>query len=357
MKHRLVGWGFALVGFWLAISVQGSPWQADRQGRFERWQAVHANWPDTLESFVAATRRLVGNASAALGAIEDVAVIWRVEGAPAELWDAPEAPEMVIIPAGEFSMGTPPGVPSTRGSLPYHRVRIGYPLAVGKYPVTKGEFSAFVLASGYDATHGRCWAFDEGKGHDQIEQIEGVSWATPGFQQGLDEPAVCISQQDANAYVAWLRKGTGHVYRLLSEAEWEFAARAGSATARPWGPEPSHEYANYGEGGPNGCCRSAKLGRDQWEYTSPVGSFPPNAFGLYDMLGNVWQRLQDCWHTSYKGAPVDGAAWTSGDCSERSLRGASWGHSGEVMSSSRRGRNDPAYRVITDGFRVARELW
>ena len=136
-----------------------------------------------------------------------------------------------------------------------------------------------------------------------------------GFGRGT-KPVINVNWDDAQQYVAWFSKMTGQPYRLLTEAEWEYAARAGTTTAYSWGDEIGKGNANC-----NGC-------GSKWDNreTSPVGSFKPNAFGLYDMHGNVWQWVQDCYHDNYNGAPTDGSAWTSGDCSRRVLRGGAWGN-------------------------------
>jgi formylglycine-generating enzyme required for sulfatase activity len=159
-------------------------------------------------------------------------------------------------------------------------------------------------------------------------------------------PLIFISWDDAQAYVAWLSRATGNVYRLLTEAEWEYAARAGSTTAYFWGEE-------IGEGNAN-CDRCGS----RWDYqqTSPVGSFKPNAFGLYDMAGNVWQWVEDCYHANYDGAPTDGSAWISGGCQSRVVRGGSWDSDPRLLrSASRRGAGADS-RTASIGFRVARSL-
>ena len=154
-----------------------------------------------------------------------------------------------------------------------------------------------------------------------------------------------VSWEDAQAYVAWLAKKTGKPHRLLSEAEWEYAARAGTTTRYPWGDEPGTNRANFRDSG------------SQWsEQTAPVGSFDPNKFGLYDMIGNVWEWVQDCWNESYKGAPADGRAWESGNCGLRVVRGGSWFNLPENARAAYRNRFAPGYRNSNSGFRVTRTL-
>ncbi|MGB7466858.1 MAG: SUMF1/EgtB/PvdO family nonheme iron enzyme, partial [Candidatus Acidiferrum sp.] len=171
-----------------------------------------------------------------------------------------------------------------------------------------------------------------------------------------------VSWDDAQAYVAWLSAKTGHVYRLPTEAEWEYAARAGTTTARYFSDNPAElcRYTNVGDldyseqhPGDSGVNRAC---RDGYVFTSPVGSFPPNQFGLYDMLGNVLNWNEDCSNANYSGAPTDGTAWQSGDCGRRVVRGGSWDASLSVVRSANRRGIPTFYRTTTFGFRVARTL-
>ena len=205
---------------------------------------------------------------------------------------AADCPEMIVIPAGEFMMGSADTEKNHgKDEGPRHQVTIAKPFAVARFDLTFAEWDAC-------AAHGDC----EPRIGDQ------------GWGRGR-RPAINVSWDDAQQYVAWLSKMTGRPYRLLTEAEWEYAARAGRTTAYFWGDEIGEGNANC-----NGC-------GSEWDdrKTSPVGSFKPNAFGLYDMAGNVWQRVQDCYHEDYEEAPADGSAWTSGDCGYRVVRGGSWG--------------------------------
>jgi formylglycine-generating enzyme required for sulfatase activity len=158
-----------------------------------------------------------------------------------------------------------------------------------------------------------------------------------------------VNWDDAQAYVGWLRSETGHRYRLPSESEWEYATRAGTTTRWYWGDTAQDrcEYANGSDSG-DGC-------DDGWEWTAPLGSFRANGFGLHDMSGNVWERVEDCWHGDYQGAPSDGSAWTrGGDCGRRVLRGGSWGYFPWNLRSAYRLRYDVGLRYTDVGFRVAR---
>jgi formylglycine-generating enzyme required for sulfatase activity len=263
--------------------------------------------------------------------------------------DCAVCPEMLVIPAGEFTMGSPS---SEEGRFenegPQHRVTIGKELAVGKYEITVGEFSQFVADTGYVAKTS-CHYWNGSKWGSGTH----YSWEDPGFQQTSSEPAVCITWSDAKAYVDWLADKTGKGYRLMSEAEWEYAARAGATSPRPWGTDLSHNDANFGE---EQCCQPSVQGRDQGKYTAPAGSFTPNRFGLYDMIGNVWEWVDDCWNENYVDAPTDGSSWQSGDCEKRIIRGASWySDPRRVRSAMRYAFRQPVNRTKV-GFRVCRDL-
>jgi formylglycine-generating enzyme required for sulfatase activity len=171
-----------------------------------------------------------------------------------------------------------------------------------------------------------------------------------------------VSWDDAQAYVAWLSAKTGHVYRLPTEAEWEYAARAGTTTARYGSDNPAElcRYSNvgdldYSEQHP-GDSEVNRACRDGYAFTSPVGSFPPNQFGLYDMLGDVMDWTEDCWNANYSGAPTDGTAWQSGDCGRRVARGGSWDADLSGVRSANRRAPPTSTRNTTLGFRVARTL-
>lgn len=240
-----------------------------------------------------------------------------------------QGPEMVVLPSGSFTMGAPAtetGRADDEG--PQRTVRIGYEFAVGKYEVTWGQYSDCVSS-------GACPAAKD-----------------DGYGQG-SRPVTNVSWEDARKYTAWLSGQTGQTYRLLSEAEWEYAARAGTIESYWWGTSASHEYANYGT---DECCSGLASGRDQWEKTSPAGSFPANAFGLHDMHGNVWEWIQDCYEAGYAVQPSDGSAHTKSSCSTRLFRGGAWGGSPRGLRSAVRGSASPDYRDDKLGFRLARVL-
>jgi formylglycine-generating enzyme required for sulfatase activity len=236
---------------------------------------------------------------------------------------AADCPEMIVIPAGSFVMGSPttePGRQSTEA--PQHHVTIAKPFAVSKFTVTFAQWDACVA-------HGDC-----------ATQVSDHGW-------GRDrQPAINVTWADAQRYVAWLSKISGKTYRLPTEAEYEYAARAGTQTAYPWGDDVGNNNANCA-----GC-------GSRWDATkpAPVGSFAPNQFGLYDMVGNVWAWVEDCLHEDYSHAPTDGSAWMTGDCGSHRLRGGSWASVADELRSANRGRSATDDRLSIVGFRVGRTL-
>ena len=242
--------------------------------------------------------------------------------------DCADCPEMVVIPAGSFSMGSPAseaGRFSNEG--PQHRVRIPRAFALGKYEVTFAEWDACVSDGG----------------------CNGYRPKDRGWGRG-NRPVIYVSWYEAKAYVAWLSRKTGKRYRLPSEAEWEYAARAGTTTPFHFGSTISTDQANYDGNYTYGSGRKGVYR----EKTVPVGSFPSNAFGLHDVHGNVKEWVADCWNGSYAGAPGDGAAWMTGNCEERVLRGGSWFEGpGNVRSAGRHrhGAGDRGSRGGGGGFK------
>ena len=225
---------------------------------------------------------------------------------------------------------------------------------MSKFEITQEEFAAFAYGTGFEA--GAC-AKNAGPG----PETEG-DWRNPGFDQTGRHPATCITWEAAQAYVVWLSKKSGQTYRLPSETEWEYAARGGTTTIRHWGDDWSNSdtcrFANvadataereYGLPWVHAC-------DDREAETAQVGSYRPNDFGLYDVLGNVWEWTEDCWNASYAGAPTDGMAWTSGDCSLRVARGGSWDVIPGFVSSAGRAGGIPHNRDFNNGFRIVRTL-
>lgn len=268
-----------------------------------------------------------------------------------------KCPEMVVVPAGTFLMGNIQKLETKFfnhwNGNPAHQVRIGYAFAVGKYEVTLAEYQAFISATAYESegscriSNGNYWVADSEK-HD---------WNNVEYPQSGNHPVACVSWHDAFEYTKWLSAETGESYRLLSEAEWEYAARGGTRTLYNWGDQATHDNANYGADDINYTREMANVsGRDRWEYTAPVGSFAPNNFGLFDMHGNVHEWVQDCLVKSYDDAPIDGSANLTGDCLSRMHRGGSWSVPEEYITSSRRLDHLAEFKISNLGFRIARDL-
>jgi formylglycine-generating enzyme required for sulfatase activity len=262
-------------------------------------------------------------------------------------------PEMVVLPAGRFTMGSPPTEPGRKDDeSPAVPVQV-HAFAMGRFDITRAQWAAFVADTGRPDELGCAYS-----GLDKSESGN-ASWRHLGFEQGDDHPVVCVSWNEVHDYLRWLSAKAGRTYRLPTEAEWEYAARAGTTTTYPWGDEPSHEWANYGA---ETCCTGLASGRDRWVNTSPVGSFPPNAWGLYDMIGNVWQWVEDCYVPSLAGRPADASAVDSAACSFRVARGGTWGdHPALIRAAARNyapppSRPVPNYRSAGFGFRVAADL-
>ena len=241
---------------------------------------------------------------------------------------------MRVIAPASFKMGSAPGNVAGNGDeSPVHRVTFARPFAVAIHEVTRGEFARFVADTGYD-TGSECQVVRE----DRWQVVAGTSWKNPGFPQTDTDPVVCVSWIDANEYIAWLGGKSGRKFRLLSESEWEFLAVVGSA-----GSVIGPGTANYDA-------------QDSWKYTAPVGSFAADAFGLQDVLGNVWEWLEDCYYESYDAAPTDGSARTDNCSGKRSLRGGSYGDAADLLRPAYRLRGPEGGRYATLGFRLARNL-
>ena len=264
--------------------------------------------------------------------------------------DCPTCPEMTVLPAGRFKQGSA----GDRGyEQPLHWVVIGHPIAMSTAPVTVENFAQFVTATGRDMQG--CDTYDGEWKHRPAD-----SWEQPGFAQAGTHPVTCVSWNDAEAYAKWLSSTTGHRYRLPSASEWEYAARAGADTPQPWSA-----------GGQDACANAniadESAGRrypgwavfpcdDSYVYTAPVGAFRANAFGLSDMLGNVLQWTEDCWHDNYAGAPIDGSAWTDGNCSLHEIRGGSWFSNPSYVRADYRNRFPADYRTSSAGIRLVRDI-
>ncbi|WP_137128444.1 SUMF1/EgtB/PvdO family nonheme iron enzyme [Roseomonas sp. HF4] len=273
--------------------------------------------------------------------------------------DCPECPEMVVIPPGRFVMGSPASERWREADEgPQREVTLVRPVALGLGPVTVGQFVAFAQATGRRMTAAcRRWNMAD----DSFVPTPALGWTNPGFPQGQDHPVVCVSWHDAQAYARWLSERTGRRYRLPTEAEWEYAARAGTRTAWWWGDDEAAQ-CRHANGIDQHVLRTVgSPGRyvfapcsDGFMHTSPVGRFAANGFGLHDMVGNAWQWVQDCHHPSYEGAPATASeAVENRDCALRVLRGGAWTNAPRFLRSADRLRNDPALRFTFVGFRVA----
>ncbi|HEX2649816.1 MAG TPA: formylglycine-generating enzyme family protein [Burkholderiales bacterium] len=282
--------------------------------------------------------------------------------------DCAECPRMVVLPAGSFTMGSPVSE-AGRGQDegPQRQVSIAQPFALGRSEVTVAEFRRFTEESGYRTEAERDTRAQGCSGFVYADPAAGIpappaftSWRGPGVAQAESHPVLCVSWNDARSYAQWLSRKTGKRYRLPTEAEWEYAARAGTASSRYWGDDPAQacRYANvadqsrlqtWGFGQKHECT-------DGHYFTAPAGGHAPNRFGLYDVIGNVWEWTEDCWNASYAGAPVDGSAWLAGDCAQRVERGGSWSTVPRFARSAARYKNAADYRDNLTGFRLARSL-
>jgi formylglycine-generating enzyme required for sulfatase activity len=283
--------------------------------------------------------------------------------------DCPACPEMVTVPAGTFELGTSadePELDRDRGESPPLAVSMTRAYAIGRFEVTVAEFRAFADATQYPV-RGDCRVASGGA----WVRLADRNWRNPGFSspQADNEPVVCVSWDDAKAYVDWLSKTTAKSYHLPSETEWEYAARGGTTRARYFGADDSDEnsvlslacdYANVYDASsvtelafPYANARCS----DGHTFTTKVGSFKPNAFDLYDMLGNAREWLQDCYTASYRGRPADGRAWVwAGGCELRGVRGGSWATRPSETRAAARGAELQGVRQSDLGFRVVRAL-
>jgi formylglycine-generating enzyme required for sulfatase activity len=266
--------------------------------------------------------------------------------------DCPTCPLMKVLPAGDFQQGSAPDSAGLAFEMPQHKVSIAYAFATGVYDVTVGEYSEFVAATGVGAhscaTYDNAWRMNPS-----------VTWKNAIESQTPSHPVSCVSWQDAKDYAAWLSHTTHQTYRLPSASEWEYAARAGSSAQVPWAtPADACSYANVADQTAARHYPGWKVVpcSDDFAQSAPVGSFKENAFGLYDMLGNVFQWTEDCWTDNYQGAPADGSAQAAGDCSQHELRGGSWFTQPDFVRTSYRNRFDSGYRSTSVGLRLVREM-
>ena len=274
--------------------------------------------------------------------------------------DCPDCPQMVAIPTGTFQMGVSASDLERLNKFgsrflnsepysgqPQHMVTISHPFALGKYPITRGEFAKFARETGF-AGRTPC-TIRSGRSFGPNST---ANWDHPGIVQRDDEPVVCVTWQDAQAYIDWLNaktRPTGHnlkqgPYRLPTEAEYEYAARAATTTTRWWGDDIGTAKAHC-----LGCATPFP-----GDKTAPIGDYPPNQFGLYDILGNVWEWTQDCWSKDYEKASADGTARQDGDCVYRVVRGGRWLTAPFLVTSAGRSKQDYRGSAYFMGFRVAK---
>jgi formylglycine-generating enzyme required for sulfatase activity len=251
-------------------------------------------------------------------------------------------PVMVVVPAGSYVMGSPPSetgrgvregpAHSVTHEGPAHSVTIGKSFAIAKYPVTIWE---------YDSSQRHRAGGAGGFGPDCFPRVD-TRIFLPKDGSPYTTPIVCLSWEQAQSYVRWLSSHTGKKYRLPSEAEWEWAARAGTQT-----PYPFPDIARHANGAG---------AADGYEYLAPAGHFPPNRFGLRGMIGNVWEWVEDCYHPGYQGAPADGSAWTDAQCARRMLRGGGWNSPAENLRVTSRAYSIKQVRTFDVSFRVVRDI-
>jgi formylglycine-generating enzyme required for sulfatase activity len=264
---------------------------------------------------------------------------------------------MVVVPSGIYVMGAMPGETGTYiNESPQRQVAIKA-FAVAKFEVTVKDFAAFVQ-SGYDPGSG-CYL-------DTANITPGADWKNPnfaGYAQGERDAVACVDWNAAQAYAGWLSQKTGQHYRLLTESEFEYAARAGSATYFPWGIDANQAcgFANIADAVAMSAAwwRAGYVGvtcSDGAAYTTAVGRYRPNAFGLYDMIGNIAEWVADCYFDGYAAAPADGSAFDMLGCQQRAVRGGSWGSNPYLSRSAARTYAPQNARVNLYGFRVARDL-
>jgi formylglycine-generating enzyme required for sulfatase activity len=291
---------------------------------------------------------------------------WAQPRATTTVRDCPACPEMVAIRGGAFTMGAPPGEeeqegvpPNVRGRSQPQRQVIVTAFMLGRFEVTRDEFAEFARVT-RQRTDNACWS--EGQDGKRYE-YKGLNWTKPGFPQTGRDPVVCVNWFEARAYAGWLTKMTGKRYRLPSEAEWEYAARAGSTGARPF-PGDRATFCARANIGDLALAEAYKHKReaartaicsDGYAFTSPVGAFPPNAFGLHDMLGNVWEWTEDCWNPTLDGATPDQKPRYSGECDKRVVRGGGWFNETWRARPAYRFRDSNGHNGNMLGFRLARD--
>ncbi len=337
-----------------------SEWAPERAKKFDAWKLSHENSESLIRSLALETRE--GSISENSATSEESVVYSNLSRI--EIWDGSYAPLMIAVPGGEFSIGGTDKLASDR-EVPRQQIKLSRPFFVSKYPITVGEFAYFARETGYKSETGikgclyNYFMWQIGAEH---------GWAYPGYAQSFDYPAVCINKHDATAYAAWLSEKTKQAYRLLTESEYEWAASGGRDSVYPWGDEFENGKANCSVRGTEG--------------VKPVGSYEPNGFGLYDMVGGPMTFVADCYTEDYTVLPSDGRAVTSGkpagglvgrltgtdkpnECLS-SMRGGSWWVIGvsryelydctNALRVSHRGFGNINSRNFAVGLRLARDI-
>jgi formylglycine-generating enzyme required for sulfatase activity len=270
-----------------------------------------------------------------------------------QIRDCPTCPALTVLPAGRFKQGSARPERAAQSERPQHWVSIARPFALSTNPITVDDFAAFIAATHRDMKG--CDIYD-GRWRHRAD----ADWQHPGFAQTGAHPVTCVSWNDAKAYAEWLSATTGQHYRLPSASEWEYAARTGGDAAQPWKSDDSAACSHANVADKSAAGRFPRLATfscdDGYVFTAPVGSFKANAFGLNDVLGNVFQWTEDCWAADYIHAPQDGSPRKSGDCSEHEIRGGSWSSDPNFVRANARNHVDSNHRASSFGIRLAREV-
>ncbi|MDT7836954.1 formylglycine-generating enzyme family protein [Aquabacterium sp. OR-4] len=306
------------------------------------------------------------------GLLAVAALLLAVRALAAEAFlDCPDCPALMAVEPGRLRMGSPDdeaGRAADGHEGPVRELHIARRFALGREEVSVGQFRRFVADTGHVTSAERDPAGPSCLGwlaqDHRLAPRPGLQWRDPGYAQGEHHPVVCVSWHDAQAYLRWLSQRSGQAYRLASEAEWEYAARAGSHRSRPWGDDPAQAclYANVADqtaAADGYTWRERHACQDGHFVAAPVGSFRPNAFGLHDMLGNVWEWVQDCYDPAAYAradAALDGRADETPGCAARGLRGGAWISGPDRTRPAYRGGYGPDTRTNVFGFRVARSL-
>lgn len=318
---------------------------------------------NALQDFIDVARKTAGYVQIApdaqvLSQLESASDISCARSNGSQFRDCPDCPVMVVLPTGSFRMGSNDGEEDER---PVHQVRIDKPIAMGRNEITLGEFRAFVTATGHSMPQS-CWTFED----NEYQYRDGRSWLQPNFVQNNSHPVVCLTWADAQAYVTWLNRSVaGSPYRLPSEAEWEYAARAGSTSPYYWGTDSDHSrQCRYGNGtdtttwndGKTSWNNKATCSDGHAVETAKVRQFRPNDFGLYDMSGNAGEWVEDCYKESYQGAPSDQRPHTETNCERHVFRGGGWYSVPAELRSAERVWASTRFAGNDLGFRVVKEL-